>query len=605
VLGELLTEHGPMTGDQLVAAVSARWPGPAGPVEEALEDAVLAALDADGSGAGLLADDRWAWLPALLAGRVLTHRISADEATHDLISIHPDLSALTTLVDFGGHTALADGAAVAVVRNEFDPDVLEERDVPPDLVEPSALLLPAGYLGERGIGAGDTVGMRLTAAGLELAKLPGPTGTGPAPDGLRRRLRDLVRTAGDEPVELDSAIWTACADEPRLFTEALPPLTALLPDCGLKWEDEWLADAEFDFARWRAGKRLSMLAERYQLSEDEAAAVLVTVNLYDQVADLYSTARSAMASDGEAGLSAVAESWGLDERHLPAGSIGDAASASAARTKPGRAIDAHRDRRQTVRDILALLTVPQVADAVLSEILGVDRVAAYGGTPRDSAGALGLFAETAEPMAPREARVALRWLRAKALERLGDLARAEATFLEAQTLDPDWPLTLLDLARYASDRGDAVRGLSLLERAGAPSDDPHVQLLRRFQPTPRPELGRNQPCWCGSGRKYKVCHQRRETWPLADRAAWLYQKAAASLDEEWWGDVVEVAAERARYAPGPDALSEALDDPLVSDLVLFEGGAFAEFVARRGSCCRRTSGRSPTSGSSSTARYTR
>lgn len=24
--------------------------------------------------------------------------------------------------------------------------------------------------------------------------------------------------------------------------------------------------------------------------------------------------------------------------------------------------------------------------------------------------------------------------------------------------------------------------------------------------TPRPELGRNDPCWCGSGKKYKKCH---------------------------------------------------------------------------------------------------
>ena len=23
---------------------------------------------------------------------------------------------------------------------------------------------------------------------------------------------------------------------------------------------------------------------------------------------------------------------------------------------------------------------------------------------------------------------------------------------------------------------------------------------------PGPELGRNEPCWCGSGKKYKQCH---------------------------------------------------------------------------------------------------
>ena len=26
----------------------------------------------------------------------------------------------------------------------------------------------------------------------------------------------------------------------------------------------------------------------------------------------------------------------------------------------------------------------------------------------------------------------------------------------------------------------------------------------------RPKLGRNDPCWCGSGKKYKACHMRED-----------------------------------------------------------------------------------------------
>jgi hypothetical protein len=121
-------------------------------------------------------------------------------------------------------------------------------------------------------------------------------------------------------------------------------------------------------------------------------------------------------------------------------------------------------------------------------------------------------------------------------ERLGDLEQAEATFRAAESLDSSWPLTLMSLARYASDRGDAERGLSLLRRAGATAEHELVVLLERFQPAPRPGLGRNHPCWCGSGRKYKVCHLHREQLPLAERAAWLYQKAGR-------------ACSRARSAP--------------------------------------------------------
>ena len=100
---------------------------------------------------------------------------------------------------------------------------------------------------------------------------------------------------------------------------------------------------------------------------------------------------------------------------------------------------------------------------------------------------------------------------------------------------------------------------------------------------PRPDLGRNQPCWCGSGRKYKTCHLHHEQLPLEQRAAWLYQKAGMFLlDGPWCGAVVEAAGVWAQFAEAPHAVLAALDAPLVTDAVLFEGGAFAEFVTTRG-----------------------
>ena len=97
-------------------------------------------------------------------------------------------------------------------------------------------------------------------------------------------------------------------------------------------------------------------------------------------------------------------------------------------------------------------------------------------------------------------------------ERFGDVEQAEATFRAAESLDSSWPLTLMSLARYASDRGDAERGLSLVRRAGATAEHELVMLLERVQPAPRP----------GLGRKYKVCPLHREQLQLAERAAWLY-----------------------------------------------------------------------------------
>ena len=111
-------------------------------------------------------------------------------------------------------------------------------------------------------------------------------------------------------------------------------------------------------------------------------------------------------------------------------------------------------------------------------------------------------------------------------------------------------MTLLDLARYASDRGDAPRGLALLARAAPYVDADLEQLLRDFLPEPGPTVGRNEPCWCGSGRKFKQCHLHKPTaQPLEERAAWLYRKAGRFLsDGPWYSAIAMVARERAAYA---------------------------------------------------------
>jgi hypothetical protein len=127
--------------------------------------------------------------------------------------------------------------------------------------------------------------------------------------------------------------------------------------------------------------------------------------------------------------------------------------------------------------------------------------------------------------------------------------------------------------------------LALLRRAGAGRDNPLMELLARHRADPRRDLGRNQLCWCGSGRKYKKCHLGKEDLPLADRVDWLYAKAAQHALLTTWAELLtEVAYERCRDADDdPDELAAALDDPLVLDAVLFEGGAFEDFLRVRGS----------------------
>ncbi len=348
----------------------------------------------------------------------------------------------------------------------------------------------------------------------------------------------------DEPVYFDAAVWTACVEDPAVFTEPLPPLCEIVDDYGLAHRGEWLAPDGFDFDRWHFERGCAALAERHDLDPDDAFALYTLVKLYDQMSLLLIDAADA------------------DEPP-------EDALTAAGRGATGPEVDQFAD---LMGELGAALADPLLAELLLAETVG---------TGRAGAAALGMFAEVLEPKVPRAARVAFRWLRAVALERIGDIDAAERELLAAESMDPEWPLPLFDLARIASDRSDVERGLALLRRAGAEPDHPLVELLEQHRAEPRPDLGRNQLCWCGSGRKYKKCHLGREELPLAERVGWLYTKAGQhALLTGWRELLVEVGFERCRYADDdPDALA----DPLVLDAVLFEGGAFAEFLQMRGS----------------------
>ncbi len=501
-----------------------------------------------------LADQRWAWIPALLEGRIFSHRLTVVETEHDLIMVGPDLAPLTMLTESETYQRLGDGSPVADVSPLLDGDVLAQRGVPAGAVgADGALLFEGGRFAALGVTAGDLVGLRITEAGFELDAATEVTACGLGP-----MLAALLQQRPDEPEMLDVAVWTVCAGDDQLFREPVAPLGELLEAGGLAQDGDWVARGGFDFGGWRVQGRIETIGARYELHDDEALAVLATVGLYQQTAGLFEDITRAQDEGDAQELGDIVSQLMVQQGSAPP--IGDLV------------LDA--DRR-TVRASLEFLAEPAVAAAVWAET----------SDDEDRAGtALGLFAELVEPLAPRAARPALRWLRGKAAERVGDIDVAEQAYLAAESLDPSWPLTLMSLARYASDRGDAERAMALLRRAGAPREHELVQLLEHFQPAPRAGMGRNTPCWCGSGRKYKVCHLHREQLPLAERAAWLYQKAAADLLDGPFGPLFIDAAEiRAQYWDAHDGIEQALNDGLAADVTLFEGGAFEEFLAMRGS----------------------
>lgn len=244
-------------------------------------------------------------------------------------------------------------------------------------------------------------------------------------------------------------------------------------------------------------------------------------------------------------------------------------------------LDAEALDAADARRALELFHDPALLEVVADELIGgqddpqqVERAAAL--VPR-------LLAAAARP----EHQAVAHWLAAVLAEREGRVEDAEASLRSAVRAEPLWGPAVDRLAWYHSDRGDAETALNLWRGVGATatnSDD--VRAVEPFAVPAGRTPGRNEPCWCGSGRKFKQCHLgQRALPPLPERVGWLCRKAAAFLERrgEHTSDVVyEHAAARAQDPTSRESLAQALADPMVIDVVLHEGGWFDRFLDERG-----------------------
>jgi SEC-C motif len=165
------------------------------------------------------------------------------------------------------------------------------------------------------------------------------------------------------------------------------------------------------------------------------------------------------------------------------------------------------------------------------------------------------------------------WLLARVAEQRGDPLAAEALDLRAAGIDPGFAPALLDAARAAEDRGDARTARERLLRAGIDPDAPQLRRVEHYARLRRAAVGRNAPCPCGSGRKYKLCCLRRAALPLRDRAVWLLERATS------W---VLLPAQRLAVA---DLVTEDDDEPigvLAEDVALFDHGLLERYLELRG-----------------------
>jgi len=519
-LSRILTAHGPLHED--VMAEYLRDAGVADP------DRVVRRLHLEiDIPAKQLPDGRWLWLPAVLAGRVFTRRVTESEVGGDVLTITPDLAPIAVLCDSAPYQRLADGSTVHYVM-PGDDHLADRLEIPAWAVDRGGVLaLAVGTFEELGVDDGDLIGLRLDDSGLVLERVSTATDSAAG--------AQLAMQLGGQPQRVDALVWTACLADPTLFTQPGAPLSEIVAERGLTQHGAWLVPPEFNFSRWVFEREWEKLARRHRLDEDDALTLITLLRLYR----LMVIPRLLGSCPAEGGVKPAAVEFG-----------------------------------DIMDDVGAALADPKIAELLARETLRDGRL---------SAGGLRELADALAPRVPPSARVACQWLRAVACEREGDVVGFERELLAAEAMDGQWPLPLLDLAEIASDRGDAEAALALLRRARASADHPLVYLLRQHRCAPRTDLGRNALCWCGSGRKYKKCHLNG--LPLHDRVGWLYHKAIRHVLFGDWTDLRYAAAWewcRSTIVDDEDAFNAALADTLVIDAVLFEGGGFEEFLTVRG-----------------------
>lgn len=547
---ELLSER-PLTDDELDRALAARGltlgPDPEYRIDELLD------THPELGPVVMIGDTRLGWAPALLEGRVLTHVLGHLEVAHDVLLPGVDLAPLSALLADWPEVAvtLQDGTTIRSALPLVDRDVVLERAAALGGVRAFVWLLEPGWFAAHAMGVGDTITVTVGDGRLRIGAVSEP----PEPAEVARTRAALhgIALAADlqSGHEIEPLVLEAVAADPTLFRTPGLPLGELLVAEGFTIQGDFLALPGVDLTQRRGEHRLQHVMAQHDLSEQEAGAVLALVMLVQKTRDLQDLLLSPGAAENPALVDTLLDiAGGPTEAGAP----------------PSRGSG-------SVAKALELLADPDVAQAALVECLHLDD---------EDAPALELVAGMVEPMVARKARPALRWLQGKAQDRMGRCIDAEATIESAYSMDPQWAPVLEDLARFASDRGDAERGISLLQRAGVEDDDPLLLLLEEQRAPDRGDLGRNDPCWCGSGRRYKACHRGRERLDLPARTRWLYAKATLHVMEGPGRllllDVVRILA----GSDDPRDLLATMRSETAMDLTLFEGGAFAQFIEDRG-----------------------
>lgn len=370
--------------------------------------------------------------------------------------------------------------------------------------------------------------------------------------GVTEALAQAVRAAYDDeqhehglPVSAEDLVVWLCHHHPELFTTALPPLSDWLEAAGLELNGNLVAHDDVVWRRDLVRRRMHPVM--------------------DVVAD----------RDGRRILGRAVEVL-MD----PDASIDEVRASLAECAEP------------ELLDVLADVLVPDLLDPEDEFLL--DTVEAPGHV-FELVGRATTVARRSREVATAE------YLACVLRERVGQPRMAAEHLARAAEAQPRLGPVVERMGWYCSDRGDArgaMRWWRELEET-----HPAASTLEPFLSpgSGRAKIGRNDPCWCGSGRKFKQCHQAVNELPaLPDRVAWLCRKASLWIEHSG-GAVRSLVTDLAIawVAGDPDAdaedlmmaddeaelherLAQAFADPILFDAALHEGELFERFLDERG-----------------------
>jgi hypothetical protein len=442
--------------------------------------------------------DTVVYVPALVDGAVLTHRLTAAEHAGGYLDLDADLGVFLRFPD----PWVAQGPLV--------------------VVEDMAWGGPAGWLAELPLDA--LLAVRVTGDGaVTVTALAAEPATPPGLVDLLRSVYEAEVSEAGLPVAGEELVVGMLLRDRAAFAHPVPPLTELAAAAGLEQREDEFADDDAVWANAEAVSGYARVLERLFAPGQRSAAL---------------------------------EAFGL-------------------LTGGGNPAD--------LRRALDLLGDPEVLVAVLDGMLDEhDEHDEHDAERVAELVALGDRLVAAAGRAPRAA--VARFVAATAAERDGRVLDAESHLRAASRVADGWWPVEDRLAACESDRGDAAAALRRWRSLDPAADDPDIDVVRPFAAPVGPEPGRNDPCWCGSGRKYKQCHRgQRQAPPLADRVGWLHRKAIGYVERRG-GAASELLEEYADAFLSEDGELDAtaLDEPVVADAVLHEGGWFARFLADRG-----------------------